>query len=863
MRQSGTNLRMGKCPSCERKTLWTWAESPGVVQCDRVGKCGYSSTTKELYPDLYANVSKTYPATKEEPNKTADAYLAINRGFKLAPINGWYEQGKYWNPNGDKGTATVRFWLDAEKTVFWERFIDDVTITEEDGSKTLRKSKFNAGFQGKWWQPPNQTIHEKDHVYLVEGIFDAMSLVENGLKAVAIMSSGTFPAESIKEHLHKKVNWVIALDNDLAGIKSSKKHAIELKKLGQSVSYALPSQGREKIDWNDLHIAHKINPAYIEDYLYYGAAEFASSTNDKAMVIWKRNKLLHYFVFSFKERTYRFKIDEEDYKKSYAKAFDDSLDTGLAEAEAFSQTKQITEIANFSMEYLYSQQPANGDDGWYFLKITYSNGKKPYQCAVSGDVFAESKKFKKTMQIKAHGALFTGSNADMDYLYKQWFATQQKSVRTLDFVGYDEDTKSYVFPEFAVQSGKILKLNAESFFNLKDTGIKTNVDINQRLTANKPVDFIDDYIKAFGIGGLIGMAWWVGSLISVQIRDKHSSYPYMQVIGEPASGKSAMVNFLWKLIGKTSDTFNPNSSSLSGRFRKMAEVSNMPVVFNEVDNENVNNPHAKKFMWDEYKDPFEGSLGRITGIKSNDNSTRNPPFRGGLMAVQNIKTLASSAMLSRFVYLPFDRSHHSMDGRRSADKLRDLEITDVSGFLLQVCSKSDVLFSEYNKLFLHYQHKLATYKKNGSEIPALNHDRVIKCYAQMMALAECLKLIVPLSDHHIKQTQDKLISGAIEWQASLDEDHPVVFEFWQTFEYLNSKFGEQGNALNHSNSPDLEIAISLQDFNARCIESKQETVSTKDLREHLLGSKSRKYLRTAAVYSRLEKRTLRCMIFKA
>lgn len=300
MRQAGTHLRMGKCPSCERKTLWTWEESPGVVQCDRVGKCGYSSTTKELYPDLYANVSKTYPATKDEPNKTADAYLAISRGFKLAAINGWYEQGKYWNSNGDKGTATVRFWLDSEKNVFWERFIDDVTITEDDGAKTLRKSKFNAGFQGKWWQPPGQTIHEKDSVYLVEGIFDAMSLVENGFKAVAIMSSGTFPSESIKEHLNKKVTWVVALDNDVAGIKSSKKHAVELKKLGETVSYALPSQSREKIDWNDLHIRKKINPAYMEDYLYYGAAEFASSTSDKAMVIWKRNKLLHYFVFHLK-----------------------------------------------------------------------------------------------------------------------------------------------------------------------------------------------------------------------------------------------------------------------------------------------------------------------------------------------------------------------------------------------------------------------------------------------------------------------------------------------------------------------------------------------------------------------------------
>lgn len=862
MRSSGSHLRAGRCPSCEKKTLWTWVESPGIVQCDRVGKCGFSIPTKEIYPDLFINISKQFQATKEEPNKTADAYLALNRGFKLSEIRGWYEQGKYWNPNADKGTETVKFWLDDEKTIYWERFINDVIITDEHGDKTLRKSKFNTAFQGRWWQPPNLVIKENDKIFLTEGIFDAMSLIENGFKAVAIMSSGTFPDTSIKEHLNKKITWVLALDNDIAGRKSSKKHALKLKELHQKVICALPAEGYEKLDWNDLHIRHKINPAYMEDYLYYGALEFSSTSIEKSLVMWQKNKIKTYFVYPFGNRTYRFKIDEEEYKKSYAKSYDSCGDKVQAEEEAFSQTRQIVEIANFSMEYLYSQQPANGDDGWYFLKINYSNGKKPFQCAVSGDVFSESKRFKKTMQVKAHGALFTGSNTDMDYLYKQWFSTQQKSVRTLDFVGYDEDTKAYVFPEFAVENGKILKLNSESFFNLKDTGIKTDTDIKQHLTVTPPVDFIDDYMKAFGVNGIIGMAWWVGCLVCEQIRHKHSSYPYLQIIGEPDSGKSVMVHFLWKLLGKSGDSFNPNSSSIAGRFRKMAEVSCLPIVFNEVDNENESvKGHVKKFMWDEHKDLFEGELGRVTGIKSQDNSTRKPMFRAALVAVQNVKVQASTAMQSRFVHLPFDRSHHSLEGKKAADRLRDLEITDVSGFLLQVCAKSDKLMAEYGRLLPHYQKEL-------SKSPLLKMQRIIQNHAQIMALVECLKLFVPISDNDISTVHAKLKHYAEHWQMSMEEDHPTVQQFWFTFEFLNSRSSPTGNfiddnLLNHSNHPESEIAINLEYFNARCIEEKQETIPSKDLRELLLGSKKRKYLYTKVVNSRLEKRALRCMIFKA
>ncbi|MEQ1636748.1 MAG: hypothetical protein ABL903_08640 [Methylococcales bacterium] len=299
---------------------------------------------------------------------------------------------------------------------------------------------------------------------------------------------------------------------------------------------------------------------------------------------------------------------------------------------------------------------------------------------------------------------------------------------------------------------------------LKDTCIKTNSEIKQRLTDNPSADFLDDYINAFGMNGLIVLSWWLGCIVCEQIREKHSSYPFLQVIGEPGSGKSAMIHFLWKLFGKSGDSINPNSSSLAGLFRKMAEASCMPIVINDVEGGNESQgKHAKKFLWDEHKDLFEGKIGRVTSNKSQNNSTRKPVFKAALLAVQNVPVIASIATQARFVHLHFDRSHHSLEGKRAADRLRDKDIADVSGFFLKVCSQIDPLLLEYSRL-------LPACQKELSLIPGLKNQRIIQNHAQLMALAECLKMFLPISDAQVNELKDAIKKRTEEWQTATEED---------------------------------------------------------------------------------------------
>jgi hypothetical protein len=861
-KQHGEHLREGLCPSCSKKTLWTWLAKPGMVQCNRTNNCGWTATSKDLFPDLFENLNQKYPATEESPTQTADVYLSMIRGFNPSAIKGWYEQGKYWHPRGDKGTATVRFYLNAEKTVMWERLIDDVTITDESGGKETRNKNFKGSFKGFWWQPPGLEINNEDDIYWCEGILDAIALNLNGFKAVAIMSSGTFPSEAIKPHLDKKIKWIIALDNDPTGRRCLRKHAERLREMNEDVLAAISSEHDEKQDWNDLHKAGKLTDADMKHYRYLGRLELAKNAYDKARIMWEHNQKKLFFVLTFANSTYSFKIDPTEYEKAHDKEHE--RDPLKADEIAFIHASTIKEIATFKMDFLYFQQPDNGEDGQYFFRFNFSNRAAEVQLPFPGKIFGGAGDFKKAVMQRTPSALFTGTTRELDFMYQQWMGHIPKIVKTLDFVGYDRGTGAYVYLDYAIENGKLLNLNKESFFQLKKSGIKTTVDIKQRLNTKLAADWVPDYQTAFGTGGMVALAWWFGCLFVEQIRQQHRNYPYFEVVGEAASGKSNMVDFLWKLLGREGESFNPNTSSLAGRTRKMAEVSNLPVVFNETDNEKIaDDRHTKKFNWDEQKDLFDGEFGRVTGQKTQDNSTRKPTFKAGLMIVQNVPVTASEAIMSRIVHLKFDRSHHSPEGRLAADRLNLLPVMDVSGFLLYSVQRAEAVLKRFGERF--DQHRI-TLQAN----PKIKMQRIIENHAKIMAFADCLSLVLPISDETVKNIQRTLIVMAETRQESLNEEHPVIQQFWELYDYANSRAIVtadndsllQDELLNHAKNPEMEIAVNLEHFRQRCAELKLELIDTKELRRHLSTSRRRQFLRTEAMYSRIEKRTVRCWIFK-
>jgi hypothetical protein len=863
------HLQFGKCPDCGKKELWGYYEKPLAIQCSRLNNCNFKATTKELYPDIFQEFSKRYPPKQDNPHATADAYLQHQRGFDLSVISNWYSQNKYYHPHGDRGSETVRFNLVADGSVFWERIIDTVHITDPDtGEKKPRKANFKKGKKGEdghkglWWQPPGMLLEEKDTIYWCEGIFDAIALYLNGYKAVALMTCGKFPDRSLaalNPSLKNSIKWVLALDNDKAGRQFNKKHVERLRGMDLRADCAMPANDSRKVDWNDHHLDGKLTAADMKRYHYYGALLVAENRDQKARLIFQQTKLSLY-VFSFRQKMHAVTVDMSAYsKESHGLNEQDKNSREILEG-AFSAASKITQIANFDMEFLYIQQPVTGENNQNFIRIDYPNGSDSQKLPFPGSVFSSASDFKKGIMNSGTGAQFTGTSKQLDLLYQSWFYKKPRIVRALDFIGYDTTSGAYVFNQFAVHQGSVVALNDEDFFDLHGKGIKSQAPIKLNLSTSQNVSWFEDFKIAYGQKGLVALVYWFATLFAEQIRGRHESFPYLEIYGEPGSGKSYLIQFLWKLFGRENhEGFDPNKSTAVGRSRYMTQVSNLPVVMIEADRDE--NTHGRKFDWEEIKTLYNGEIGRVTGVKNQGNDTKFPAFRGSLIIAQNAPVSASDAVLSRICQVHFDRSHHTPEGRVASDNLSQLATEDISSFVKMAAVKETEILREFNQTVKDYEGRILRSEK-------VKMVRIGKNHAQLMAMARCLRHVLPITEPEVTELQKSIFSLAENRQQAINSDHPTVQQFWALFDYLDSRSTTmqdgptlEENLMNHSSKPDQEIAINLEHFEQKCRDNKLDVLPKRDLMQLLLTSKKRKFICNKAVHSRILKRTVRCWVF--
>ena len=214
LKHKGDYLREGRCPECGKKELFISASEPHHLKCGRETKCNWGMKTRDLYPDLWQPLHDLYPATKADPHATAKAYLK-SRGLDPALFAREFVQGQRYEREAvrePKGTETVRFFLNPEKSVYWERFIQVIDMADKP-----KKAHFNGSYKGLWWQAQDFLPESGKQVFLVEGIIDALSLIQSGFQAVALMSCNNWPEKALQAYVGKGIHWVVALDNDPAG----------------------------------------------------------------------------------------------------------------------------------------------------------------------------------------------------------------------------------------------------------------------------------------------------------------------------------------------------------------------------------------------------------------------------------------------------------------------------------------------------------------------------------------------------------------------------------------------------------------------------------------------------------------------
>ena len=793
-RLSNNTIQGLTCPICDDQSAWAYFSSPMSINCNRMSQCGARTKTLDLFPEIRQDVERDFPSSKEDPHRPAREYLK-SRGLSqvLAGL-----EFRYLKNARKTGSGAVLF----------------PTGKDSDGKELLNGRLFNpppgagkahniGSTTGRHWQHPAITYNPNQTTFITEGILDALSLLEMGKQAIAVLASGQ---DLTKVDLSFFKNLALAFDNDEAGHRACKKW----KAAHPEADVILCDQGQ---DWNDiLHTGPiaKVKEQFeqaIPRYRNNGALALAKDATEFATIYHQFNKQPP-GLFTFNRSTY-FSVVKVP-RNEAAEPF-------VAVSRCIRGTiKVISYIVDRSNpakpEYLYNLEvhPAKGKP----IEVT-ATGKDISSARPLNEFLLSSAKIDWEGEPKAATALQTKITSDKT----------APEVLQLSVNGYQPESGHYIFTRWAVDiSGNLVTPNKRGLFKIghnqyfKPPQHGESKAIPPTTITKKRIKEIYRLIyDAWGMNGVVALSWTVAGWFVNQVKAETNFFPFLSLFGDPASGKSALVTMLNNIQGREGEGLPVTQlNTKKGAIRTIGQVSGLFTALLE-DNER----NEKGFDYSIILTAYNRGPLQVQASFSNDLATKENPFLGTLLFSQNLEPFNSKAEKQRTISLEFKTEDLSDSTRAAYEKLIAIDKREIAGIMQQVLIKR-AHFKTWSKEYIEAQGAL----RPMAERRILDNHALVLAFYRLFCSCFDLAIKPEATAFIAKIGQRKCLSSAI--RRTTIADH--------FFELLDSIDTEKYPTACHYNIERKEILVNLPEVERvlrnRGLNFQISELLTKALQEH-------------------------------
>ncbi len=663
------------CPVCREPEAFLYLDNLGVLACNRKNKCGAVTAIKELFPNLYAGIEEENPPTEDDPKRPAMAYLE-SRGFHKALEGLSYEYRQNVRGTG-KGAVMIPVEAVGEDTVYNGRIFDP--------PKNEGKTHNIGSTSGKIWRHPGIAYDPNRETIITEGIFDALSLVEMGFQAIAVLSAGVDPNKLDLTWIRRPV---LAFDNDKAGIKA-------LKRFADYFEGKDPNGGRPAAilcprgDWNDFLLAGPVGEA-IDRFEKqrpameaHAALALAKTAQEYAQIYYNEFRRSGFFPFN------------GNYYYSTVK-----------------ESKQGTEVktkhvADFTIEvHHFKVNDSDSDDTFtYHLQVTKCNGETRHITVTAKEL--STPYAMKAMFLGRAKAHWKGDTAATEALIDLIVSAKAKEVRQLEFTGYDRESGCYVYPTHMVATnGELVLPNKKGFFDVAGNKSVHPAPYNFAILPSNGVQVSRLYelmLAAWGSKAALAIAWVVASWFVNQIKKEIGFFPFLSLYGDSQTGKSNMVRILnaFQCMDEEGMPMSKTNTA-KGELRKIAQRSGNFIAMLEWPQD----PKMARFDIEKILTMFNNSPLQVRALKTADIRTHEIPFYGALMFVQNVEPLKTKPQKERVISCAFKADDLDENTRRAFMTLEKISLNDKASFFREVMSHRQTIESEWHTAYGRAQEEL-------------------------------------------------------------------------------------------------------------------------------------------------------------